>query len=269
MHPFLKTMLHLGITALICSIIGAVCYPYSIGINRTIDTLSIFGLLVGLFLSLIVLFLVGCSFLYFLIRQKFKQVGFCIIPCLLPVLTAGIIMPAMGGISPKLHKEICNRHIQEISKALKQYTEHNDKVPVEWCDALVLDCELRIYDLRCGRARSTFSEGESSYAFNKYVVGLPKSELPPDIVMLFETDCVGVNPENKIPMRERKFVNENTLYMVDEEEVKEGAWNQVGDIDILTCSYHAGLGCNILFADGHVEFVKKKDIPNLRWTVEE
>jgi prepilin-type processing-associated H-X9-DG protein len=41
-------------------------------------------------------------------------------------------------------------------------------------------------------------------------------------------------------------------------------WNQVGGPAILTTEHHKGEGCNILFGDGHVEFVKKEEIPKLR-----
>ena len=45
-------------------------------------------------------------------------------------------------------------------------------------------------------------------------------------------------------------------------------WNQVGGPDILTTENHRGEGCNIVFADGHTEFVRTEDIDSLKWTVE-
>ncbi len=42
-------------------------------------------------------------------------------------------------------------------------------------------------------------------------------------------------------------------------------WNQAGGIELLTTENHRGEGCNVLFVDGHVEFVKPEDIPKLRW----
>ncbi len=43
-------------------------------------------------------------------------------------------------------------------------------------------------------------------------------------------------------------------------------WNQVGGPEILTVDNHQGEGCNVLFVDGHVEFVKSPGLPQLRWT---
>jgi len=45
-------------------------------------------------------------------------------------------------------------------------------------------------------------------------------------------------------------------------------WNQSGGPEILTTDNHQGEGCNIVFVDGHVEFVKTEDLNNLKWTSE-
>ena len=45
-------------------------------------------------------------------------------------------------------------------------------------------------------------------------------------------------------------------------------WNQSGGRELLTTDNHCGEGCSILFADGHVQFVRTQDINDLRWTPE-
>jgi prepilin-type processing-associated H-X9-DG protein len=42
-------------------------------------------------------------------------------------------------------------------------------------------------------------------------------------------------------------------------------WNQVGGSEILTTENHRGDGCNVLFVDSHVEFVKTQALSRLRW----
>ena len=42
-------------------------------------------------------------------------------------------------------------------------------------------------------------------------------------------------------------------------------WNQVGGSDILTTDNHQGDGCNVLFADCLVKFVRASQISELRW----
>ena len=42
-------------------------------------------------------------------------------------------------------------------------------------------------------------------------------------------------------------------------------WNQFGGPELLNTENHRGKGCNILFNDGAVKFVKKEDLDKLRW----
>ena len=75
-------------------------------------------------------------------------------------------------------------------------------------------------------------EGRCHYAINPNCE--PNS--PPDIVLLFDT---------------------------------KGGWNQYGGPELLTFDNHAGKGCHVLFNDGHVEFIKPKDVGKLKWEGEE
>jgi len=49
----------------------------------------------------------------------------------------------------------------------------------------------------------------------------------------------------------------------------KGGWNQYGGPELLTLDNHEGKGCNILFNDGSVKFVKAEDIGELKWKIEE
>jgi hypothetical protein len=42
-------------------------------------------------------------------------------------------------------------------------------------------------------------------------------------------------------------------------------WNQSGGPKILTTNNHYGEGCNVLFVNGRVQFVLKKDLKDLKW----
>ena len=44
-----------------------------------------------------------------------------------------------------------------------------------------------------------------------------------------------------------------------------GGWNQAGGPELLTTKHHEGQGCNVLFVDGAIRFVKTEDIPRLKW----
>ncbi len=46
-------------------------------------------------------------------------------------------------------------------------------------------------------------------------------------------------------------------------------WNQFGGPELLTFDNHGGRGCNILFSDGKIRFIKPEDAVNLRWKLDE
>ena len=84
------------------------------------------------------------------------------------------------------------------------------------------------------RCRSD-NQGPCSYAINKNIENLTFDNAPPDMVLLFEATP---------------------------------GWNQVGGPELLTTEHHYGEGCNILYVDGHVEFVRPQDLDKLKWTPE-
>jgi len=45
----------------------------------------------------------------------------------------------------------------------------------------------------------------------------------------------------------------------------KGGWNQFGGPELLTADNHMGKGCNVLFNDGHVEFVHPERPGELKW----
>ena len=75
------------------------------------------------------------------------------------------------------------------------------------------------------------NKAKCSYAIN------PNANIhtPPDMVLIFET---------------------------------KGGWNQFGGPELITTRNHEGEGCNVLFNDFHVEFVKPAQIGQLKWKVE-
>jgi prepilin-type processing-associated H-X9-DG protein len=51
-------------------------------------------------------------------------------------------------------------------------------------------------------------------------------------------------------------------------EIK-GGWNKFGGPELITAENHNGKGCNVLFNDGHIEFVPAGRFGELMWKVEE
>ena len=185
------------------------------------------------------------------------------------IITAGIVIPALQQI-PELAERIeCGKRLASLGKAIDAYTsDHGSRYPDSnsWCDLLIADANVRLYNYMCkfdGGCRL----GESSYAMNENLKGKKVSDVAADIVVLFETDY-GNDKNGQITLyADRDGAEPNSFY--SDRKVRKDKWNQHGGPELLTLEHHDGKGCMVLFADGHLEWIKAKDIKNLRWEVEE
>jgi prepilin-type processing-associated H-X9-DG protein len=140
-------------------------------------------------------------------------------------------MPQLAAIRHLALKQMCQNNLLEIGKALRQYATDNNKYPTDynWCDLLIEHNSLKEEIFWCGGAdENRLKYKNSNYALNSSAE--PNS--PPNLVLVCET--------------------------------KYG-WNQLADPNLLTAENHMNKGSNILFNDGHVEFIKKKNFKNLIW----
>jgi prepilin-type processing-associated H-X9-DG protein len=127
----------------------------------------------------------------------------------------------------------CLQNLTDLGKAMRMYAnDYNGRYPTagKWCDLLVEHAGIRERRLLC--TESGGKRGDFYYAINQ------NTELnsPGDMVLLFEG---------------------------------YGGWNQFGGPERLTTGNHFPNRCNVLFNDGHAESVKKKQLGDLRWKVEE
>lgn len=145
-------------------------------------------------------------------------------------LLMGIMMPALARVRQIAFRTVCAKNLEALGKAMLIYaSDHDEKYPTpsKWCDLLIEHAEIPKNSFRCPGA----PEGPCNYAMNKNIEKLgPVS--PPDMVLLFET---------------------------------EPGWNQFGGPEILTTENHGGEGCNIVYVDLHTEWVKTKDLKDLKW----
>jgi prepilin-type processing-associated H-X9-DG protein len=159
-------------------------------------------------------------------------------------------------------KLCCKNNLIEIKKELTEYNKEYGQYPAadKWCDLLMQDINFKGYYFECPGAyeehyhqtidqsadpnsqwyqifKYSDPNGKISYVKRGYYAINPNCEpnSPNDIVLLFET---------------------------------KGGWNQFGGPEILTTDWHWKRGCNILFNDGHVEFVKPNKIKKLKWKAE-
>ena len=126
--------------------------------------------------------------------------------------------------------ERCENRLLTFKNAVKEFTDPNSGellLRADWCDVFKKADFPDQWFICPGK-----NKPPCDYALNKSVLGLKISELDSNIVLIFDS--------------------------------KTG-WNLVGGPELLAPENHEGKGCNILFADGRVEFVKKEKFDNLKW----
>jgi prepilin-type processing-associated H-X9-DG protein len=144
-------------------------------------------------------------------------------------LLMGILLPALARVRQISFRMVCGTNLSGLSKAMMLYTYDYDRYPTpqRWCDLLIENCDVTPQIFVCKGA----PEGPCNYAINKNIARLSPTAQQ-DIVLLFET---------------------------------HPGWNQVGGPEILTTDNHFGEGCNVVFIDGSVRFVRARDIEYLKW----
>ena len=161
--------------------------------------------------------------------------GIAVPAALLPIaLMLAILMPALSRVRTISYRLVCGTNMSGLGKAMLIYAnDHDEKYPdtSQWCDLLIEHADVCESIFRCKGA----PEGLCNYAMNKNVEKLG-ARCPPDMVLLFETSP---------------------------------GWNQAGGPEILTAENHYGEGCNVLFVDSHVQFVRTEDLDDLKWTAEQ
>jgi prepilin-type processing-associated H-X9-DG protein len=179
---------------------------------------------------------------------------------LLPFLAifAAIMMPAIAKAKDIAQRTICETNLRGLGASITVYANDcNDQLPPadHWCELLVSKGKVLPKSLLCPNSDAV--EGESSYAMNIHVVGKKLSRLPADMVLLFETDTGKDNgPRTEI-------INTRASHPVYPKR-----WNQAGGQEMLAAHSHKGDGCNVLFADGHTEFICGDKLQRLRWTAD-
>ena len=154
---------------------------------------------------------------------------------IVPMLLA-ILMPALNKTKHIAQRVVCGTNMKGLSTAMIVYmNDYDDKYPTQgqWCDLLIEKAGVSPKSFRC----PLDPEGTFSYAINENLYELEPGQGGAQTVAIFEANL---------------------------------GRNGVGGIDDIAFRHdqHGQSGCNITFADGHVEFVTEDRITDLQWTVE-
>ena len=191
---------------------------------------------------------------------------------ILPMMLA-ILMPALGKVKHIAQRTVCVTNLKGLGTAMMVYAnDYDDMLPTEnWCDLFIEEVDVHPRSFIC--PESDAIEGESSYAMNKNIAGMNLGALPANIVLFFETDKgIESGPRNTSIQSRRyyEFLKEYGGCYNENAMVYKDRFNQFGGPEDLLFRHAQGngLGCNVVFADGHTEFIIEERIVDLQWTLE-
>ena len=153
---------------------------------------------------------------------------------------------------------VCGTNLKRLGQAIQSYADdYDDQLPTaeQWCDILITQADVSP-GLFCCRTSGDV-KGESSYAMNKNAVGKKLSQVPDNMILLFETNIGHSENEQKSLLRERNFTQQQpdvTYRNPEKHKVHKDRWNQVGGPEDMIQA-HSG-GTNVLFANGDIEFIQ-------------
>jgi prepilin-type processing-associated H-X9-DG protein len=193
------------------------------------------------------------------------------------MVAALLIFTAIMFPRSRTHKElayrlVCGTNLKQLGvSALTYVCYYDDVVPNwnNWCDQLITEANIFPKLFICKGSDAIY--GESSYALNENVIGKKLSELPKDMVLIFETNLGLEGNERANLLRERISFKESSAthkFFTGDEKVYLNRWNQVGGPDDLTLENHNGEGCNVGFVGGHVMFMQAVFIDKMLWSAE-
>ena len=166
-------------------------------------------------------------------KKKSHKIVWFIVCFVLVALIMTIVLPAF--MPPKdgvgYTKVMCMSNMRQLALACILYHDEQNSWPdkEQWDDLVKAYVDDDAFQCFIDKT------GPCSYAMNENIPA-DANELPEDLVVLFES---------------------------------APGWNRIGGVEDVVTDRHDQPGANIAFANGHVEFVPAKDIPKLRWTVEQ
>ena len=157
-------------------------------------------------------------------------------------------------------RKSCRDNLTQLGKTMLVYSEQNNgqyTQPDRWCDLLVKHANATGAMFHCKGVR------EENHSYTIY------QNIDPNSPWLHTVKYYDPNGNSHYVKRTYYAMNSNCCPNSPPDTVllfeTKGGWNQFGGKELLMPEHHRDKGCNILFNDGHVEFVRKKRLGNLNW----
>ena len=215
------------------------------------------------------------------IKRNIQGRGFALVGAAASALSLILWISGLFPLhEPPLPGMICTTNLSWIGKAMLIYLNDNNEIFPEadkWCDSLIIYDDLNPSIFVCKGSDAKLNE--SSYAININLAGKNYADFSKDMVLLFETNF-GKNSTGRDYLSSNRnwyqVLNQSSDKMdkrrlkdiKEKDKIYKDRRNQAGGPELLTTENHEGEGCFILFSDGHVEFIEKESIEDLKWNIE-
>ncbi len=193
------------------------------------------------------------------------------------ILLLAVLIPALSKARLLAQRLVCGVNMEGLACAITVYSnDYDGLLPTQnWCDLLIEEADVSPKSFVC--PGSDAIEGECCYAMNKNIAGMKLKEVPANMVLFFETDLgIEVGPRrDSIKVRKHyeflKEYREGVDAYRENRKVHGKQFNQFGGPEnlVLRHDLDGQPGCNIVFANGHPEFVTEDRIVELQWRIEE
>jgi len=231
-------------------------------------------LIISAYIAIVVSLILGIITLVNIYRSNNTLTGksYVILPIVLSLLISFMLVNI--AVLFRIHQPIaCGSNLSSLGKSMMLYAAHHKGQypdPNNWCDLLIAHADADPKQFICSASGAEY--GESSFALNINAVGRKLSDLPDDMVLIFEAKFDSNKSARDFPLTSRPFADFSQHKMENlhkNDKVYKDRWNIAGGPELVTSHNHNYKGCNIHFVNGAVSFEPADGFHNLRWYIDQ
>jgi len=162
----------------------------------------------------------------------------------------------------------CRLNLLLLYGAMQRYANDYGQYPTpnKWCDLIVENAGQTGPPFCCPATKH-----KTYYTTSEPI---EKMDLPRDIIFITEFNNVEQERRYRYLVKRSHYAMNPNCSPNSPPDIPllfetEDGWNQFGGSELLTTKHHKDKGCNILFNDGSVKFIRPEYVNGLKWAAEQ